>query len=556
MGARAALLAHLRRRPRDTVALRALAEVLVTTDGVQEAARCLEHLGLIHAGQGQMTDAGTALQDALRLWPEFGSALHNLGNVQRSLDLAAESEATFRRAIRVAPTALTCNSLGHLLESQGRLADAADCFRHATTLAPDDADSHANLAAALRKAGRLADAGQRYRAALKLDPSHEQALTGLAVLLDLEGKYHDGLALLQEHADSPDAAVPLSLAYGRLLRHAGRPDEAIRILSAQLERIPEDKSHQRWLHFSLGDLLDDIGKYDEAFAHFEAANRMSTTRFSAGQCAAFVARHRETLSATVLAGLPRAEARAIRPVFIVGMPRSGTTLVEQILSCHSQVYAGGERNDVLNAARSVFGYRPESPDYPDSLLTAQAKTLEHIAQRYHAEPDLPSGVSCMTDKYPGNFRLLGLIELLFPNAMVVNCRRQPLDCGLSVFTRDLVGPEFSFSSRLEHIGIYYRQYERLMQHWRRTLRLPIFDLDYEVLINTQETSTRRLLDFLGLTWEPACLEFHRHERTVNTASHAQVRRPMYKDAIDRFRNYEKHLQPLMQELQELSHDGD
>lgn len=546
--ARATLSRLLENEPRNTHALRRLADVLQRVEGDKEAARCLEHLALIQGEDGQFDEAVSSLAHALTLWPEFTSARHNLGVVKQALGRHDEAEACFRAVLDHAPSVLTWNSLGRLLEGQDRLAEARDCFRAAISLEARDPASHANLAAVMHAAGRLTEAEQGYRTALALDAHYHPALTGLGVLLDLQGKYQEGLDLLREHAAGKDAPAELVLAYGRLLRHAGKLEDAVAALRPQLDRADLSSRHRRWVHFSLGDVLDDLSQYDKAFEHFRAANEMMPATFSPEDCKAFVDRNIALLRGGAVAALPSARPGRVRPIFIVGMPRSGTTLVEQILSCHSRVRPGGERNEILDAAAAEFGYRIGDDAFPASLLSANAERLDEIAQRYLSIPQTRDQTVCITDKFPVNFKFLGLIGMLFPNAAVIDCRRNPMDCGLSCYSRPLSGEEFSFASRLEHIGFYYSQYERLMEHWRKELSVPVLDLQYEVLVADYETTIRRLLAFLDLEWEPACMEFHKHVRIVNTASHAQVRRPLYKDAVGRHANYRRYLEPLASSL--------
>jgi hypothetical protein len=248
----------------------------------------------------------------------------------------------------------------------------------------------------------------------------------------------------------------------------------------------------------------------------------------------------EVFTPELFAKLPRADVRGgERPLFIVGMPRSGTTLTEQILASHSQVVGGGELSVLLGLGMQI-------PDYPHGVRDLGAKALCGLAVKYLEKLDTVSAASPrVTDKLPFNFLHIGLIALLFPKAAVIHCRRDPVDNALSCFFTGFAD-QIQFANDLTTIGNYYLDYARLMRHWHAVLPGRIFDLQYEEVVADTERVVRALVAHCGLEWEDACLAFHRTERGVRTPSRWQVRQPMYGSSVARWKRYEKHLEPLLE----------
>ncbi|MBA3562851.1 MAG: sulfotransferase, partial [Gammaproteobacteria bacterium] len=418
------------------------------------------------------------------------------------------------------------------------------------------------LGSVLQAAGKLTSAAAAYAAALERNAMHERALTGLAVLLDLEGRYEQGLELTARLADQAAAGPELKLAHARLLRHAGQSRQAIQRLQALLEAPGLHRRAEQHTRFALAGVLDAEGRYAEAFAEAGRANALEPPAFDAAGCRDFVAQSMRCYDRAAMARLPRSSVRSDRPVFIVGMPRSGTTLVEQILAAHPAVYGAGERNDILwlveelaQRAQSttpphrggVKG-RGDYAAYLDIAADLEVADLDLFAERYLAGTPDAAGARRITDKMPSNFRHLGLIDRILPGARVIHCRRNPLDTGLSCFLHGFSGSELAFASDLGNIAIYYRAYRHLMNHWREVLALPMLEIDYEKLIDNLEGESRRMLEFVGLEWDSRCLRFHELVRVVNTASQAQVRRSLYRSSVGRHRHYARELEPLAEAL--------
>ena len=337
-----------------------------------------------------------------------------------------------------------------------------------------------------------------------------------------------------------------------LLRATGDPGRCYVTLweSGMLDRLPSVLDHG-----VVAAAYDDAGDYDVAFGHYKAGNdlKKAASLYQADATSTYVDRVIATFGTEFFARMDRAGSQPELPVFIVGMPRSGTTLVEQILASHPQVHGAGE----LDYMRQITQALPErlAPDsvggqqtFPECAAKIDTALAERIAEEHlqHLREHSASALR-ITDKTPSNFLRLGLIALLFPKARIIHCQRDPLDTCLSCyFLRFGQGQAFAYD--LDDLGRYYRDYARLMEHWRRVLPSPLLEVPYEALVADQEGWSRRLIAFLGLDWDDRCLAFYRSERQVKTASVWQVRQPVYASSIGRWRRYAKHLGPLFAAL--------
>ncbi len=297
-------------------------------------------------------------------------------------------------------------------------------------------------------------------------------------------------------------------------------------------------------------LHDEGGDYDEAFHCFRAGNdlRKAGHRYQPEEESLFVDRLMASFNKELFGEKERIGNRSERPVFIVGMPRSGTTLVEQILASHPQVHGHGELEEMAELVRGLSERLGSRQPYPECVKTLDEITAGSLAEAHLAQLERHGcGVVRSIDKMPHNFLHLGLIALLFPRARLIHCLRDPLDTCLSCYFQDF-GSRHRFSCDLEQLGRCYRNYQRLMAHWHATLPRPILDVPYEGLVHDQELWCRKLIDFLGLPWDERCLTYYKTERPVLTSSAWQVRQPIYTSSVGRWRHYAKHLGPLFSSL--------
>lgn len=436
-------------------------------------------------------------------------------------------------------------TLGSAELGAGLTDDALDHLSAAARLWPEQFMVHLELARAYTLAGRYDDAERALDRAEGLKPDLDIARAMRAELLATIGRRDEADALTHDLLDRGVSDPSSAAIVAALARPIGRCDDAI----ALLRRFENDA---RFAHapvpailFRLGDLLDDQGQVDEAFAAYERANTAVGSRFDP-------IAHARAIDAMIDAWSPEAIERLVRPsdgdagpIFIVGMPRSGTSLVEQILSCCEGLHAGGERPELRRIAGelSLAGNRTGCALVTE-LGALHRKAIDRLARRLtRAYRALAGADRCITDKLPENCLHLGLIRALLPGARVVICRRDPLDVGLSCY-RSLFSGVMPWAQDLEHIASYSNDCDRAIAHWQRVLDLPMLEVRYEQLIDDQEAQTRRLISFAGLDWTDACLEPHKSGYIARTLSREQVRQPMHRGAIGRHERYAAFLEPL------------
>ncbi len=498
----------------------------------------LVNLGNLLLNGGQMDEAEACYRKAAKVVPDNPMVHNNLGSVFLARKAAEQAVTCFRKALKLkSDFAEAHNGLGSALYMTGRLDEALESFRAALGCNPDYAEAYSNLGSIHFDQDRLDDAEAVLRRAIELKPDYiqaqislarvfveretfepaleiyegllasspesEQAWTGKANALDRMGRTQDAYDIVRNlTADGPPPVdmVPL---YASLASREHRQAEIAAELKDMLSRPGQTDDHKRVLRFTLGKLYDELDRFDEAFANYEAGNRLRPAPFDAEETLGHMDRIIAFFSAERLVGLPRADNGSDLPVFIIGMPRSGTSLVEQILSCHREVHAAGELRDIGRlASRLGLGF-PKSNDATaapprldeESLNAAANQHLEKI--RHQA-----AGARRFTDKMPLNFLHLGLISLLFPRARVIHCLRDPMDTCLSCYFQNFSTRNF-FSFDLARVGLYYRQYERLMAHWKTVLDRPMLEVRYEEHVAEPERVCREMLDFMELECDPS-----------------------------------------------------
>lgn len=442
-------------------------------------------------------------------------------------------------------------SLGKSLSLMGDSEGAKRHLRETLKARPEDPGALAQLAACYRQEDRLDDAMRAVERALRADPGHTFALWTRADLLRTMGEFREACELLRPHAEKAGADPTLVMVFAMLARRFDGLERSIALLRAVAERPGLAPTGRAQALFQLGDMLDKAGRYDEAWAAFEEANRIRRRPWDIDAFERSVDGIIASWSGAAMAELPRSTLDTELPVFVVGMLRSGTTLTEQIVSSHPSVVAGGELRHMREAVEAVLG-----PGADLDSARAQGRLTEGALTRagrayLRRLQKLGSGALRVTDKMPYNFQFLGLIALMFPRARVIHCLRDPLDTCLSCYFHDFTGSH-DYSCDLERLGRYARQYRRLMEHWERVLELEIFTLRYEGLVADQERVSRELIEFLGLGWDDACLRFHESGRAAVTWSSEQVREPIFTRSAGRHANYERHIGPLREALGDLA----
>ncbi len=509
----------------------------------------LIHLATLLRTQGQAARAEPLVGRALTLDSGSYPAWMERGALMMLQNRFADAADSFERALAIRPAdADALHNLGRVAFEVGREQKAVELYQRSLQAKPDQAAVLTNLGLALRATGDFVGARRALDEALVIEPTQAAALSGLLGLLELDGRYDEALALAEQAIATHDDPL-IQLGAARMERRLRRPREALARLESLSAGELDDEALAMQLEFVRGELHDDLGEYPEAWASFARANAMKRTGFSAADWASRVER--------IIAAYPPGQTRAVareaseRPAFIVGMPRSGTSLAEQILASHPEVYGGGELTTLANIVDAIPGRFNGAVAWPEGVAGLSARRLTRLGRDYlRALEELDDRAARVTDKMWQNFEYLGLVEQMLPGARVVHCRRDPLDTGLSCFFQHFIGQVgVPFSYSLEDIGAYYRGYERLMAHWLECCELPVFELEYERLVSAPEAVIRELVAFVGLPWDSACLAFHQSRRAVNTASVAQVKEPIYTRSVGRHRHYEQFLQPLREALE-------
>ena len=508
------------------------------------------NLGCVLQQQDNPGEAERCLREALRLKPDFAEAHNSLGITLQATDRTTEAETHYQSALRIRPGYLDALlNLGGLLTSEPyRPEEAARCFESALATDPNNAKGHYGLGNALRECGHIEKALASYQRCLALDPGNQDAIAKIAGVKERQGDYQGAFALLEPLLqDTRNSEI--AIAFAAIARYLERETEAISLLERLLDDSGMSEVQKMNLHFALGELYNRQAGYAQAFNHFSAGNQQKGMVFDADEYSRIIDSIITTYSADKLPELAQGNPVSRQPVFIVGMPRSGTTLTEQILSGHPQLQAAGELNEINAFAVRMHERLPADKPYPACAASLTRRHIEHFVHDYlEALPVEGKARPVFTDKLPHNFLHLGLIQQLFPNARIVHCVRDPRATCLSCYFLDFHGLH-PYAYDLTSLGRYYKLYERLMAHWQTVLDLPIHTLHYEHLVTDQAQETRRLLEFCGLDWDERCLDFHRSQRYANTASYAQVRQPLYRSALEHWKHYEPWLGPLMEALE-------
>lgn len=547
------------------------------------------NLGQSLLNRGEAQEALPHSQEAVRLQPKVAAMHHNLGNVFRVLEQLVEARAAYLEALRLDPDlALSHAHLGLVLQRDGQFGDALSWFKQAIELepgnatfwaylgdlydemelpaesipcwervlelAPERAGAHVSLGWAHQEEGRLDEAAEHYRTALELQPDLPMAHLHL-------GGLHEELGEMAQAEARFRAALRLQSAFA--LPHArlatllrGKLPEAD--LCALQQRLADEQlapGARARLLFAMAHALDAKGDFARAADCLSQANAL-TLDLARGHREYSPADHEQFVDGLIcefdhdfFARLSGAGSESRRPVFVFGLPRSGTTLVEQVLASHSQVHGAGE----LRLARQSYDALPAvlgRSDPPRQCLAhLDAPAVVRLAEQHlnwlHA---MDSGrAQRIVDKMPDNYLYLGLLAVMFPRALFIHCRRDLRDVAVSCWMTDF--RSIRWANDPEHIASRFAQYRRLMDHWRAVLPAPVHEVVYEDLVEDFEPGARRLVAACGLEWEPGCLEFHRTRRTIRTASVVQVRQPVYRRSAGRWKNYEASLADLFARLE-------
>jgi Flp pilus assembly protein TadD len=510
------------------------------------------NLGLVFMNRRQRERAIACFRQAIALVPDYGNAQLMLGNALSETGQHDEAIAAYRGLAALMPGApAPLFNLATAFKAARRYKEAAEVARQILDADPNNAFAHNLIAKFLWSAGRYDEAERQARRAVALDPKDAEPRNTLGIVLTVLGRFEEATASLETALilapAFPEAIYNLILASDA---HSS-PEFAARI-EAMLPLGPPPEM-MAMLHFALGKIYGDLRDYTRAFENYRAGNDLAVTKasFSAPNWNAHIDRLIAIFSREFFAARTNLGTNSRRPVFIFGMLRSGTTLVEQIVASHPEAAAGGELDAIPGLVKGLPRRLGTTTPYPACVAEMGEPGTRDLALEYLADLDRVDTASArVTDKQPFNFENLGLLALLFPQAAFIHCRRDPLDTCLSCYFQKF-GPRVDFSFNLENLGAYYRGYRRLMDHWRKVLPVPMLEVDYEDLVENQDAVSRNLIDHCGLPWDDLCLSFHKTERPVGTASARQVRQPIYQTSVKRWQHYEAFLAPLRAALEEM-----
>jgi len=501
---------------------------------------------------GQYQDSLACYDIAIKLKPDYVGAYNNRGGAFQQLKRYNESIESYDKAIELKPDyADAYNNKGTTLQEMMYYDDALSHYNKATELNPYYADAYVNQGNIYHEIKRYDEALGSYHNAIKLRPDHAEAYNNLSNTLASKGEMDEAEKMLR-HALSlnKNYLTPwFRLTNIRKYSNADHPD--IKNIQDLLQNPAISQRDRGFLCFSLGKVFDDCGKYDEAFEYYRQANEINNRMVSYNPDKATDITNQiiETFNHDLIKQSSAFASASKSPIFILGMPRSGTTLMASILSNHPSIKTAGELPTILDFTVHLPALLGTSTPYPQAVneLTpaAAAQMINDYEKRLRR--DIEPAIPYIIDKQPLNFRYIGFISMLFPNALIIHCKRHPLDTCLSNYFQRFT-QYYNYSFDLANIGHFYNEYFRLMEHWRQVLPNKMVEVSYEDMVNNTEQPTRHILDALKLEWNDRCLSPHTNPCAVETASQWQVRQPIYKQSVERWQHYEKFLTPLKEIL--------
>ncbi len=507
-------------------------------------------LAVVLIAHGRVDEAIAHLERATELQPEFAEAHGNLASALLRQNRTSEAEAGYRRAIELDPDfSEALFNYGTLLLHQRRLPDAAEMLDRALRLERGNLEIALTLAQTLFDLGEIYTAEAMLRKILAARPDDVEALTWLGSCFQVQGKFDQARECFEKAADLDPEQPAAHFHLAGLDKDAASVEDVER-LEKMLNKSSLPEADAATLHYAIAPIYERLKDYDKAFEHYHQANELNggAALFDMAQRKEYTAQLKEIYVPELFANKADIGSDSELPVFIVGMPRSGTTLTEQILASHPDAFGAGELREIALAIQNLPNLLGVSEPHPFCIRHMDATVAGTIGDAYLSRlRELSGDATRIVDKMPNNFQRIGFIHLLFPKARIIHCRRDPLDTCLSCYFQNFSDGQF-FSYDLANLGRFYRLYEDLMQHWHKVLQGRILDVDYEALVQDLEGQSRRIVEHCGLEWDDRCLDFHKTERKVTTASYHQVRQPLYTSSVGRWRRYEAHLGPLREAL--------
>ena len=501
-------------------------------------------------------EAEYKLRSLLGLYPDFGFGWKLMGSILQMQ--GKDALPAFKKTAQLLPDdAQAYYNLGVVLRSAGRLDEAAASYRRVIALRPNFAEAHGNLGNILYELGQFDAALTSYRKSLEFDPKNVGVILRVSHICMINGEMKEAeMGIKKALGIEPNNLEARFMLTGVRKTKAG--DENLVALeaideAAQNRQIPMSNQAVIQLKFALGKCFDDIGDYDRAFLHYIAGNKLkrATFQYDAEKTAQYFNNVISAFDRETIERLQGSGDSSQLPIFVVGMPRSGTTLTEQIIASHPDVHGAGELDALsIIGSRKIAGTEAIFPNNISDLDQADIRSwgADYVAELRRHAPHARR----ITDKAPTNYFAIGLIYLMLPRAKIIHVTRNPMDTCLSCFMQ-LFSSGQQQTYNLSELGRYYVNYIQLMEHWRNVLPAgSVLEVQYEDIVADQELQARRIIDFCGLEWSDDCIDFYKHNRPVATTSMTQVRQPIYKSSVERWRRYEKFLGPLQEALGDLA----
>ncbi|HEC05416.1 MAG TPA: sulfotransferase family protein [Thiolapillus brandeum] len=499
---------------------------------------------------GDLDAAVDTYEQLLRIDSDHFQGLNNYGALLIGMGRSEDAVKLLYRALGLNSSSVeTLTNLARAHNSIAAYRVAMELLDKAIALRPDFADAHMEMAQSLYLDGQYDQALVSFDKVIELRPGDARALVGKAKTLEVMGREEESCRLLRPlvEGEAVGAALPV---YFDVSEHLGEQDRAVSMIEAFLKSGRANVHGSAPLHFRLGEYYDRRQSFDEAMAHYHKANALGGDVREMETTHELLEGLYRVYDPDRIKDLPCSTLDSQLLVFIVGMPRSGTSLVEQILASHPDIHGLGETEGMeelssgLSASLSGRAYPDYVPDLSTGMLDeAAAGYIRSVSRRSPSSKRI-------TDKMPHNFLRVGLLLQLFPRCHIIHCRRHPLDTCLSCYFSDFGSNYHDYTRDLQALGSYYAFYSKVMGHWRSVFGNRIFTVDYEELVMHQERESRKMLEYCGMDWSERCLDFHNNTRVVNTISYKQVKQPIYKRSVCRWRNYEKHLEPLRSALEQ------
>ncbi len=510
------------------------------------------NLGTALLHQSRFSEALSEFQLALKLEPDYAEAHFSVGVVMQDLGHYHQAMEALKKAVKLQPYyAQIWLHLGEVFESLKHLEKAEEAFRKAVECEPDNIDAEIKQANALNEIGQTADGIDLLKMRLQKDSQLTTVMTALGRLLGNSGDLEGAESMYRKALNQKNDLAAACLGLSRIRTFNQEDTVLIEKMQGLLTKKGLSEPEQMDVHFALGKIFDDLKNHEIAFDYYAQGNRIQHNALNYDKQAQSerVDHLIDFFTPELFSQFSELGYQHDLPIIIVGMPRSGTTLTEQIIASHPDVVGGGELLYFRSVSRLIPQLCQSKKIYPLVLSELNQDIAKKLYQPYiellrrHTET-----ARFVTDKLPGNFMNMGLIRLLFPNAPIIHCKRDPLDVCLSIFFQ-IFNKSHDYSYDLLEIGHEYLQYQRLMEHWREVLPGPYMESQYEDLVAEQESNSRALIDFCDLPWDNACIEFYKKKRDVKTASNWQVRQPIYSSSSQRWKNYTNQLRPLIDLLE-------